>query len=868
MARFGMAAALGMLGSTAVVFGQVSVLTWHNDNARTGQNLQETSLTAANVNVSSFGKLFGISVDGKVDAQPLYVPLVVIPGKGTHNVLYVATEHDTVFAFDADTGTRFWEKSMLSPGEMPSDDRGCNQVTPEIGVTGTPVIDRTRGPNGAIYLIAMSKDGSGNYFQRLHALDLSSGAELFGGPKLVQPAYPGTGDNTDGTNVIFDAKQYKSRPGLLLLNGIVYTAWGSHCDSRLYTGWVIGYDAGTLAQTTVLNVTPNGSEGGIWMSGAGPAADASGNIYLLDGNGDFDTTLNGSGFPTNGNYGNAFLKLSTSSGLAVTDYFEMDNEVSENGGDVDLGSGGAMVVPDQPDGQGHVFQLAVGAGKDGNLYLVNRAAGMMGKFSSGNNNIYQELAGALPGGIWSAPAYFNGTIYYGPVGHPIYAFQFADAKLGTTAVAQTGNSFGYPGAIPSISANNTSNGIVWATENTNPAVLHAYDATNLQELYNSNQAAASRDHFGAGNKYIAPTIANGKVYVGTTNSVGVFGLLCGGAIAPLSANIAAAGGSGTILLTAGSSCPWTASSNDGFISITGGSAGAGKGSVSYTVLPNAGTSRRGTITAAGQTFTILQAGSSTPVPDDFNGDGHPDVIWQDPATGASQVSFLGGAQGATVIGTARLSGPNTWRIVGVADLNGDGHPDVIWQDPATGMSQVWFLGGAQGTTFTGSAALSGPNAWRIAGVADLNGDGHPDVIWQDPVTGRSQVWFLGGAQGTTFTGVAALSKPNVWRIVAVADFDGDGHPDLIWQDPVTGASQVWFLGGAQGVHLLGTARLSGSNAWRIAGVADLMGDGHPNVIWQDPATGTSQVWYLGGSQGVTFLGSAGLSGSSASRVVE
>ena len=515
------------------------VLTYHNDNARTGQNLNEPTLTPANVNSTSFGKLFTISVDGKVDAQPLYAAGVAITGQGTHNLLVVATEHDSVYACDADTGSSIWKVSMLRSGETTSDGRSCDQVSPEIGVTGTPVIDRTRGPNGVIYLVAMSKDNSGNYFQRLHALDLTSGAELFGGPVTIQATYPGTGDNSDGTNVIFDAKQHKSRPGLLLLNGVVYTAWGSHCDIQPYTGWVMGYDAATLAQTTVLNVVPNGSEGGIWMAGAGLASDGSGNIYLLDGNGDFGSSLNSSGFPANGNYGNAFLKLSTSGGLSVGDYFEMDNEASENGSDTDLGSGGAMVLPDQTDNLGKVWHLAVGAGKDNNLYLVNREA--MGKFSSNNNNVYQELAGALPGGIWSMPAYFNGTIYYGPVGSPIYGFQFANAKLSAAPAAQTGHSFGYPGATPSVSANNNANGIVWVLENSNPAVLHAYDATNLHELYNSNQAAGSRDHFGAGNKYITPTIANGKVYAATTNGIGVFGLLNPAPLAPTSLSAGSAG---------------------------------------------------------------------------------------------------------------------------------------------------------------------------------------------------------------------------------------------------------------------------------------------------------------------------------------
>src|SRR5271166_5472327 len=498
------------------------VLTYHNDIGRTGQNLTETTLTTSNVTSAKFGKLGFYTVDGLVDAQPLYASNVAIPSNGAHNVLIAPTENDSVYAFDADSGATIWQVSMLKSGETTSGDRGCGQVTPEIGVTSTPVIDRSKGPNGVVYVVAMSKNGS-TYHQRLHALDLALGTELFGGPVDIQATYPGTGDNSSGGNVVFDPAQYKERAALLLLNGVIYTGWASHCDIRPYTGWIMGYNQSTLAQTSVLNVTPNGNEGAIWMAGAGLAADSSGNIYFLDANGDFDTTLSGSGFPSDGDYGNAFMKLSTSSGLAVADYFEMDNEASENGSDTDLGSGGMIVLPDLSDGSGHTWHLAVGAGKDSNLYLVNRDN--MGKFNSGSNNIYQELGGALPGGVWAMPAYFNNTVYYGSVGSPIQAFTFTNAKLSTSATAQTPNSFGYPGATPSVSANGTSNGIVWAVENSNPAVLHAYNAANLNELYNSNQASGNRDQFGSGNKFMTPMIVNGKVFVGTPNGVGVFGLL-------------------------------------------------------------------------------------------------------------------------------------------------------------------------------------------------------------------------------------------------------------------------------------------------------------------------------------------------------
>ncbi|HWX92624.1 MAG TPA: hypothetical protein VNY29_08320 [Terriglobales bacterium] len=498
--------------------GTTDVLTYHNDNGRTGQNLTETTLTTSNVNSAKFAKLAFYQTDGLVDAEPLYVANQSIPGNGTHNVLIVASEHDTVDAFDADSGTILWQTSMLKSGETTSDNRSCGQVSPEIGVTATPVIDRTRGANGVVYVVAMSKNGT-TYHQRLHALDLALGTELLAGPVDISATYP-----SNGGNVVFDPKQYKERVGLLLMNGVVYTGWASHCDIQPYTGWIMGYSASTLAQTTVLNVTPNGNEGAIWMSGAGLAADTSGNIYFLDANGDFDTTMNSNGFPANGDYGNAFMKLSTTGNqLAVADYFEMANEASENASDADLGSGGAMVLPDLNDGTGHTMHLAVGAGKDSNLYVVNRDS--MGKFTSGSNKIYQQLSGKLPGGVWAMPAYFNHTVYYGSVGSPIQAFAITNAKLATSATAHTANSFPYPGATPSISANGSSNGIVWAVENSNPAVLHAYDASTLNELYNSNQASASRDHFGAGNKFITPMIVNGRVFVGTPNGVAVFGLL-------------------------------------------------------------------------------------------------------------------------------------------------------------------------------------------------------------------------------------------------------------------------------------------------------------------------------------------------------
>jgi len=501
----------------------VDVITYHYDNGRSGQNLNETTLTLANVNSTQFGKKGEFTVDGKVDAQPLYLSQVTI-GAQKKNVLYVATEHGSVYAFDADsisgtTSTFLWKTTTLGSGETTSDNRGCGQVSPEIGITATPVIDRARN---AIYVVAMSKDVSGSYFQRLHALDLSTGAELFSGPQTITATYPGTGDNSSGGNVVFDPKQYKERPGLLQINGTIYTTWSSHCDIRPYTSWVMAFNADTLAPTSVLNLVPNGSEGGIWMAGTAPAADAAGNVFFIMGNGDFDTTLNASGFPANGNCGNCFVKLSTSGGLKLADYFTPHNTVAESNADLDFGSGGGILLMDLTDSGGTTRHLSVGAGKDALIYVVDRDA--MGKFNASTDQIYQEISGQLGGSVFSMPAFFNGTVYYGAVGDALKAFPVASAKLASAPLSQSTHQFGYPGTTPSVSANGSANGIVWAIENSG-AILFAYDAADLtKELYDSNQAAGNRDHF-SGNKFITPVVVNGKVYVGTPTSVAVFGLL-------------------------------------------------------------------------------------------------------------------------------------------------------------------------------------------------------------------------------------------------------------------------------------------------------------------------------------------------------
>lgn len=514
----------GSMGSSSTSMGTTAyatdVLMHHNDLGRTGQMLAETTLTLANVNSASFGKVAFLAGDGKVDAQPLFVTSLSIGGT-PHDVVYVVTEHDSVYAYDAATFAQLWKVSLIGSGETPSDDRGCQNITPEIGITSTPVIDRNRGTNGVLYAVAMTKDSGGAYHHRLHALDLTTGAEVLGGPTEIAATYPGNGAGSVNGIITFNPSLHTERAALTLVGGNIYMGWTAHCMAGAYTGWLMAYSADTLKQTSVLNITPNGSQGSIWMAGSGMASDGT-SIYVVDGNGTFGTTLNAQGFPIDGDFGNSLMKLSLGN-LQVTDYFAMDNVVAEANADNDFGSGGVMLLPDQTTSGGIVKHLAVAAGKDNLIYVVDRDS--MGKFSPTANNIWQVLTGTLAGGIWGAPAYYGGVVYYGGMGDNLKALPVSGAFLATTASSKSPTTFVYPGATPAVSANGTSNGIVWAAENGTTGALHAYDAGNLaHELYNSNQAGA-RDQWGAGNKFITPMIARGKVYVGATNGVAVFGLL-------------------------------------------------------------------------------------------------------------------------------------------------------------------------------------------------------------------------------------------------------------------------------------------------------------------------------------------------------
>jgi len=519
--------ALLLVGFAHVAAAQVSVLTYHYDDARTGQNTQETTLSPANVASSTFGLKFTQRVDGYVYAQPLYVPGVNIPGQGTHNVVYVATENDSVYAFDADTGRPtnprpLWRAKLLDRtlGEraVPSRDTNCADLIPKVGITSTPVIDPG---TSTLYVLAKVKQRGSQYAQKLHALDLATGVEKLGGPVVIQATVSGTGDGSNGGTIAFDPLREHQRAALTLANGNVYIAWASHCDNGPYHGWVMAYDQTSLAQVAVYNTTPDGGLGGVWQSGGGPALDAGGNLFLATGNGTFDAQQP---TPPNDDYGDTLLQLTPA--LSFVDYFTPFNEDALNQADNDLGSGAPLVLPDQSGPNPH---LVVITGKEGTIYVVDRDA--MSGFHADGDHIVQSLVGAV-GGTWSMPAYWNGNLYYGGAGDSLRAFGLTGGSppLTASSTSSAPETFGFPGATPVVSADGATNGIVWALQtdaysSKGPAVLHAYDATDLsQELYSSDQAGR-RDVPGRAVKFTVPVVANGKVYVGTENHLAAFGLL-------------------------------------------------------------------------------------------------------------------------------------------------------------------------------------------------------------------------------------------------------------------------------------------------------------------------------------------------------
>jgi Legume lectin domain/Chitobiase/beta-hexosaminidase C-terminal domain len=527
------------LGGLAVLPADAqNVTTYHNDIGRTGQNLHETILTTSNVNATQFGRLFSQPVDGSIFAQPLYLQNVTIAGQ-QHNVVFVATENDSVYAFDADNNgggntSPLWMASMLTSAHgaaagataVPSSEVSTD-IQPVVGITGTPVIDPT---TNTLYVVSKSLE-AGNAVQRLHALDVTSGAEKFGGPVVLTATVSGTGNGSVSGVLTFDPLWENQRPGLLLLNGIVYIGFAAHGDNGPWHGWILGYNAATLKQTGVFNASPNGVGSGFWMSGAGLAADLVnpttqpyGRMFLASGNGDYTAA---SPYKNGMDFGDSILRLDLTNGVpTILDVFTPSNQSFLDGSDNDVGAGGLMVLPDPSPGS--LPHLLVQSGKYGTTYLLNREN--LGGYNT-TDTVVQETTGAAPFGAWSSPAYWNGTVYYAGQGYNLGAFPLVSGQLQLNG-ARSPETYAYPGATPSISANGTTQGIVWAVNAAayttgGQAILYAHDATNVAGSLYASSTNSARDNPGPAVKFTVPTVANGKVYVGTANQVSVYGLLSG-----------------------------------------------------------------------------------------------------------------------------------------------------------------------------------------------------------------------------------------------------------------------------------------------------------------------------------------------------
>jgi mono/diheme cytochrome c family protein len=518
--------------ATNPVSSLISVLTYKYDNFRSGANTNEYILTPANVNATTFSKLFGYAVDGYCYASPLYVANLQIPGQGTHNTLFVFTENDSVYAFDADSnqgpnGGLLWHTNLgiALISTYYATRYHHNVLNPLIGITGTPVIDPA---SGTLYLDVFSGvvSDTPNGFHTIHALNITNGAERPYSPVLVAASVPGSGVDSSNGVVTFNAGHQMNRPALTLSGGMLYVCYGSYGDTDPYHGWVMGYNATNLQLVTnyVFATTPNATmaafgvnagEAALWMGGDGPCVDAAGNLYVMSGNGSFSAKTNG------GDYGDSFIKLTTTNGLAAADYFSPSNALSLDVNDEDLGSGGPVMLPAAAGSAAHPH-LLVGAGKEGHIFVVD--CDNMGHFNLGVNQIVQELMNAV-GGLWSSPSYFNNHVFFHGSGDVLKSFGITNAVMTTSPVTKSGVSFGGGYSTPSISANGTSNAIAWEiqTDGT-PSILHAFNATNLsQELYNSSQNP-SRDQLGGSVNYAVPVVANGKVYVRGQYYLDVYGV--------------------------------------------------------------------------------------------------------------------------------------------------------------------------------------------------------------------------------------------------------------------------------------------------------------------------------------------------------
>ena len=771
-----------------------SVVSYHNDSVSSGVNPFETILTPANVNVGTFAKRFSTAVDGQIYAQPLYVPGVAVTDgsqAGTHNLAIVRDPARQPLCHRyATTGVVVWQTSFLASGlpgataitSVPSSDTGSTDTSPEIGICSTPVIDPT---TDLLYVTAKTKQiisgatSTPNYVYTLYQIDITNGnatananivsstiigdtvfnGQTFGfrtnsDPTAAQdPFVFGTGESDsikiNGQNrVYFNVLRQMNRPGLILLNGIIYVCFASHGDINPYHGWVLGFDKNTLAVTAVCNLTPNGGLGGIWSSGGCPVVDASGNIYVMTGNGTFDgnntggtvTGLNAQQMPVNGDYGDCFVKLTTDSttspgnqningwGLKVADYFAPFNNQSLSNNDSDLGSGGCALLPDSAGSTAHP-RLLVGAGKQGNIYLVDRDS--MGKYSTTDNVVQSQVA---IGECFDTPAFFNGVLYYIGDSDNGKAFAISNAVMSTTPVT-TPDTFAWPGSTPSVSANDTDDGIAWTLDR-GTGQLRAYSAAGFStELWTSALAPNNRDQLGTVTKFATPTVADGRVMVGTTTALVVYGSLA----------------SPSLYFQNGASL--------------------GILSVNSSFLPNTWTGIGG-----------VNSGWQEQDIGDINGDGVPDLIVQSGTLIGAVVMNANGTPNSWV-GIGSMS--SGWELRGAANITGDGNLDLIFQN-GTLLGYLEVDNSGAPVSWTGIGAVAA--GWQLRAVASLDGTGQPDLLFQNvSMIGALKVNASGAP--TAWIGMGTIDTG--WTLSYAVDLNGDGQPELIFQNgTLLGALQV------------------------------------------------------------------------------
>ncbi|HEX4387014.1 MAG TPA: fibronectin type III domain-containing protein [Steroidobacteraceae bacterium] len=747
-------AALWLCASLA--HAQTDVLVSHNDGGRTGQNLSETVLNTQNVNVGTFGKVYSYPLDGATYAQPLLKSRLAIPGKGTYNVLFLATEHGSVYALDADTATPIWRRSFINPatGLTPrSANSSLEDLVPEVSITSTPVIDSV---GGTLYVLAETVQSGQPAYYWLHALDFTTGADKVAAVRIQ--ASVGSG----AAPLSIDAATSEQRPGLVFSNGVVYVAFGSNGDNFPWVGWLVGYDGTSLAQVSVFCTSPGGNWGsGVWSSGEAPPVDASGNIYIATGNGYFSAGVS---------YGDSWVKLGTSGGLTALDYFSPFNQAALGSADLDLASAGLILLPDGAGSSAHPH-LIVGTGKDGELYLVDRdnMGHFNGSYSTPNSNIVQYIPSQIGTGIinptnpslpytensYTTPAYWQGHVYFCGVKDACKAFTLTNGLLSTTPTAQSPTAYGYPGGQPVISAASTSatSAILWALERNsanNVGVLHAYDATNLgTELYNSAQAANQRDAGGAPVKFAVPTIANGKVFVGSQGSVDVYGLLSGApkALAAPTFSPTPSSYSGTQSVTiaapAGATIYYTL---DGSLPTLSSAVYTGPLSIAATTTVNAMAVQSGSLTSpvASGTYTItataqiryIQGNYATPqspqgavtvkyLSAQQQGDLNVVVVgWNDSSATVKSVGDSSGNTYALAAGPTVLSGVASQAIYYASNIasaaGGANTVTVSFSTPAVypDIRVAEYAGIAAGAALDATAAASGSSAAAASGAAN------------------------------------------------------------------------------------------------------------------------------------------------------